>query len=154
MANLCSILIKLYCESEEQTKSLKEELELMNDEELENVNESIMPLFGLEISYDDSIKSLICVGWIKWGFKDDEIVSFVNYVNSRYKLKYMCVDYEECGLKSYGSYVYEDGYLIDYFINENDFPEVPEDDDWDTYHETLDYLLENNSSKKYLIVPC
>ena len=80
-------------------------------------------------------------GWVKWGFSDDEVKTFLARLTVQAGVKELRIDYDEPGCLLYGEYHYADGKLTKRYLPETNYPE---DDGVSDFGITLESAL-----KKY-----
>ena len=80
-------------------------------------------------------------GWVKWGFSDEEVKTFLAWLMVQAGVKELRIDYDEPGCLLYGNYTYAANVLVKCCLPEINYPE---DDGSDGFGITLESAL-----KKY-----
>ena len=80
-------------------------------------------------------------GWVKWGFSDEEVKTFLAWLMVQAGVKELRIDYDEPGCLLYGNYTYVANVLVKCCLPEINYPE---DDGSDGFGITLESAL-----KKY-----
>ena len=62
-------------------------------------------------------------GWVKWGFSDDEVKTFLAWLKAQTGVKELRIDYDEPGCLLYGNYTYAGKKLIKCSLPETNYPE-------------------------------
>jgi len=70
-------------------------------------------------------------GWIKWGFSDDEVKTFLAWLMVNAGVKELRLNYDEPGCLLYGNYTYAEKKLMKCSLPETNYPEDDGDSDSD-----------------------
>lgn len=69
-------------------------------------------------------------GWVKWGFSDDEVKSFIAWLKTQVEIKELRINYDEYGCLLYGEYRYAGNKLVKCSLPEINYPEDDGDSDF------------------------
>ena len=146
MANWCSVEAEIDCLDNRQAETLYQKL-VTAKTEADKRNQGFYVgsdryFFDATIEFFDNTVTL--AGSVKWGFSDEEMISFIKYLKSIAVIESAEICYEEGGCLLYGKYSYENGTLTDTYLPAECFPDYDEEN----YYLQLEQLLETKSQTK------
>ena len=66
--------------------------------------------------------------WIKWGYRDEEVIALINFYNEIAPIKSLLLRYEEGGSLEYGEYIYSAGTLSCRELPVEHYPDATDSD--------------------------
>ena len=149
MANWCSVKAKINCSDRQQAETLYQKL-VMTKTEADKRNQGFYvgsDRYFFDATIELFSNTVTLTGSVKWGFSDDEMISFIKYLKSIAIIESAEICYEEGGCLLYGSYFYDGTTLTDTFVAAEDFPDY---DGEDSYYDELERLLETKPTTNYI----
>ena len=141
MANNCMVGIQIVTTTEtdgEKLHGILTSAKMIADKKREGVYIGCERryLFDAQIFRDRDTVQVF--GWVKWGFSDDEVKSFIAWLKTQVEIKELRINYDECGCLLYGEYRYADEKLTQRYLPAEHFPD---DDDSDHFGIELESAL-------------
>ena len=91
-------------------------------------------LFDAEFFRDRD--TLVIFGWVKWGFTDEEVKTFIAWLMAQSGCKLFHMSYDEPGTLLYGDYTYAGDVLIKRELPEINYPQDNGEEDFGTILES------------------
>lgn len=155
MANCCDISVRIYAEDTTKLYDYLEKFEKGSNFCLPDNNS----FYVLDSHISNGGDNVSIVGWVKWHVKEDLLKDFVVFLSALdVGYRGLVVGYCEEGCLIYGEYDVDGGDIIDTYVAEKDYPDLPKEledlDNYDDprvihwYEEVRPSLLEEICSKK------